>query len=103
MHVMIRTYSGKGAPELTKLLLARRSEVEKLIGGVPGLVSYDIVETPGGCFTVTTCKDKAGTDKSLAVAKDWLKANTGHLGLAAPQISEGKSIVHLGAASAVHA
>ena len=99
MHVMIRTYSGKGAAELAKLLVARRGEVEKLIGGVAGLVSYDIVETPGGCFTVTACKDKAGTEKSLAVAKDWLKANTGHLGVAAPQVAEGKSVVHIGAAT----
>ncbi|MCV2865725.1 hypothetical protein [Defluviimonas sp. WL0075] len=97
---MIRTYSGKGAVELTKLLIARRSEVEKLIGGVRGLLSYDIVETDDGCFTVTVCKDKAGTEQSLAVAKDWLKANTGHLGLAAPHVMEGKSLSHIGAATA---
>ncbi|MCV2869998.1 hypothetical protein OEW28_15310 [Defluviimonas sp. WL0002] len=94
---MIRTYSGKGAVELTKLLIDRKSEVQTLLGGVQGLVSYDIVETGDGCFTVTVCKDKAGTDESLKVAKDWLKSNTGHLGLAAPQVLEGKSVAHIGA------
>lgn len=103
MHVMIRSYSGKGAAELTRLLIERRSEVEKLIKGVPGLVSYDLVETADGCFTVTTCKDKAGAEKSLAVAKDWLKANAGHLGHSAPQVAEGRSALHIGSTAAMPA
>ncbi|SPH24603.1 hypothetical protein DEA8626_03654 [Defluviimonas aquaemixtae] len=97
MHAITRTYTGKGAAELTKLLIARKSEVEKLIGDVPGLVSYDLIETRDGCFTVTVCKDKAGTDKSLAVAKDWLKANAAQLGVGAPAVAEGKVAIHLGA------
>jgi hypothetical protein len=52
---------------------------------------------------VTTCKDKAGVEKSLAEARDWLKANAGHLGLAASQVSEGKSVVHFGVAAAMPA
>jgi hypothetical protein len=97
MHAMVRTYSGKGATELTRLLIARKAEVEKLIGGVAGLVSYDIVETKDGCITVTVCSDKAGTDRSLTVAKDWLKTNAGQTGVGAPNVAEGKVVAHLGA------
>ncbi len=96
MHAMVRTYSGKGANELTKLLISRRAEVEKIMGDVAGLVSYDIVETKDGCTTVTVCDDKAGTDKSLAVAKDWLKANAGQTGVGAPDVTEGKVVAHIG-------
>ncbi len=103
MHVMTRSYTGKGADELTKLLISRRSEIEKLISEVPGLVSYDLVETKDGCFTVTVCKDKAGTDKSLAVAKEWLKTNAAHIGAAAPNVAEGKSHIHIGAKAGAHA
>ena len=103
MHVMTRSYSGQGAAELAKLLIARKSEVEKLIGDVPGLVSYDLVETGDGCLTVTVCKDKAGTDRSLVVAKDWLKANAGHIGAAAPKVTEGKSVLHISAKAGAHA
>jgi hypothetical protein len=97
MHAMTRVYNGKGATELAKLLTARKSEIEKLISGVAELVSYDLIETKDGCISVTVCKDKAGTDKSLAVARDWLKANAAQLGLGAPAVSEGKVIVHLAA------
>jgi hypothetical protein len=100
---MVRTYSGKGANELTKLLISRRAEVEKLIGDVAGLVSYDIVQTKDGCITVTVCNDKAGTDRSLAVAKDWLKANAGQTGAGAPKVAEGKVVAHLGATASVGA
>lgn len=103
MHGMTRVYSGKGATELAKLLIARKSEVEKLISGVADLVSYDLIETRDGCISITVCKDQAGTDKSLAVARDWLKANAGHLGLGAPTVIEGKVVVHLGAKAAVAA
>lgn len=103
MHVMTRSYFGEGAAELAKLLISRRSEVEKLISDVPGLVSYDLVETKDGCFTVTACEDKAGTDRSLVVAKEWLKANAGHIGAAAPQVAEGKSAIHIGAKAGAHA
>lgn len=95
MHAMIRTFTGKGAADLAKLLTARKSEIEKLIRDVPGLVSYDLIETADGCQTVTVCKDKAGTDKSLAIARDWLKANAGHLGVSPPAVSEGKVQLYL--------
>lgn len=97
MHVITRTFKGKGAAELVGLLSSRKGEVEKLMREVPGLVSYDFVQTGDGCFSVTVCKDKAGTDRSLAVALDWLKANAGHLGLDKPIVAEGKSVIHLGA------
>jgi hypothetical protein len=103
MHAMVRTYSGKGASELTKLLIARKAEVEKLIGGVAGLVSYDILQTRDGCITVTVCDDKAGTDRSLAVARDWLKANAGPTGVGAPDVTEGKVVAHIGAKAAAGA
>jgi hypothetical protein len=104
MHVVTRTYKGKGAVELAALLKSRKSEIEKLIGAVPGIVSYELVETADGCYSVTVCKDKAGTDRSLEVARDWLKANAGHLGLAQPAVAEGKAVIHLGAdvAAATH-
>lgn len=95
MHAMTRTFTGKGAAELVKLLISRKSEVEKLMRSVPGLVSYDLIETAEGLLTITVCKDKAGTDKSLSLAKDWLKANAAHLGISAPVVAEGKVAVHL--------
>ena len=95
MHAMVRFYSGQGATELFKLLEDRKEEVEGLIRGVSGLVSYDIVKTEEGGMTITVCGDKAGTDESLAVALGWLKENAAHLKVNAPGVSEGTVTVHL--------
>jgi len=92
---MVRFYSGQGATELFKLLEDRKEEVEGLIQGVSGLVSYDIVKTEEGGMTITVCEDKVGTDESLAVALGWLKENAAHLKVNAPGVSEGTVTVHL--------
>ncbi len=95
MYAMVRFYSGQGATELFKLLEDRKEEVEGLIQGVSGLVSYDIVKTEEGGMTITVCEDKVGTDESLAVALGWLKENAAHLKVNAPGVSEGTVTVHL--------
>jgi hypothetical protein len=96
MHGMTRSFKGNGATELANLLVSKKKDVEKLMGTIPGLISYNVILTSDGCTTFTLCKEKSGTDKSLAVAKEWLKANAGHLGLNPPIISEGKVVVHIG-------
>ncbi|MBS0563214.1 MAG: hypothetical protein JSR87_01630 [Proteobacteria bacterium] len=98
MYAMTRKFAGKGAAELARLLAARKGDVEKAMKQqVPGLVSYHLIQTEDGCVSFTLCRDKAGTDKSLSVAREWLKANAGHLEIPAPAVSEGKVIAHVGA------
>ena len=95
MHAVVRTYSGKGAKELTDLLEKRKSDVENVMRGVKGLVSYVMVRTDDGCCSVSLCNDKAGTDESVQKARDWIKANASVTGVSAPQITEGSVLVHL--------
>lgn len=101
MHAMSRQYSGKGAKELAKLLESRKGEIEKILKAVPGLISYNLIETADGCLSFTVCKDKAGADKSLAEARDWLKANASQLDFGQIVVSEGRVLTHLGADVAV--
>ena len=72
-----------------------KADVEKIMGSVKGLVSYTLVRTADGGFSVTVCKDKAGTDESLQKAKDWMAKNATGTGVAAPKISEGSVVLHL--------
>lgn len=95
MHAMVRFYSGPGATELFKLLEERKEEVEGLIRGVSGLVSYNLVTTEEGGMTITVCQDKTGTDESLKVALGWLKENAAHLKVNPPGVSEGTVAIHL--------
>ena len=95
MYAVVRNYSGSGAGELFSLLENRKSEVEEVIRSVKGFAGYVLVKTKDGGLSVTICKDKAGTDESLKVAKEWIQKNASKLGTKPPSVSEGSVILHL--------
>ena len=95
MHAVIRTYSGSGAKKLIEVLDERKKDVETLIRPVKGFVSYSLIKTADGGASVTVCQDKAGTDESLRLAKDWIQKNAANTGATAPTVSEGTVILHL--------
>ncbi len=95
MYAVVRTYSGKGAISLFNLLEQRTKEVESIIRGVSGFQSYTLISTDDGGVTVTVCNDKAGTDESLQVARDWIQQNAEDLGVIPPSVSEGSVVLHL--------
>jgi hypothetical protein len=95
MHAVVRTYSGKGAKELMDVLEKNNAEVERLIRAVQGFVSFALVRTASGGFSVSVFQDKAGTDESVRVAREWIAKNAANLGAAPPAISEGTVILHV--------
>jgi hypothetical protein len=95
MHAVIRTYSGPAAKKLFDLLEERKNEVESIIRPVKGFVSYSLLRTADGGASVTVCQDKAGTDESLRVAKDWIQKNASNISAGAPAVSEGSVILQL--------
>jgi len=95
LHAVIRTYTGKGAKELFDLLEQRKAEVEKIMRSVSGFQAYTLIRTKDGGATVTVCQDKAGTDESLKVAKEWIKENAADLGTNPPTVSEGSVVLQL--------
>ena len=96
MHAVVRNYTGSGAKELFGLLEERKGEVESVIRGVSGFVAYTLIRTDDGGITVTVCHDKAGTDESLQVARDWIQQNASDVGAGAPEVSEGPVVLQLG-------
>ncbi len=95
MHAVVRSYSGPGANELFDLIGQRTSEVEDIICSVSGFVAYLLIRTDDGGVTVTVCQDKAGTDESLQVARDWIQQNAADLGTSPPAVSEGSVVLNL--------
>lgn len=95
MQTVLRRYSGKGAKELFDLLEKRKADVEELIGGVKGLVSYTLVRSGDGGYSVTVCRDAAGVDESVQRAKEWIATNAGEIGAAAPEVMTGPVIAHV--------
>ena len=50
-HAVVRNYSGKGTKALFDLLEKNKGEVESLIRGIKGFVSYSLVRTTRGGFS----------------------------------------------------
>ena len=95
MYTVVRSYFGAGAKELFDVLEKNKADVEKTLRSVKGLVSYTLVRSADGGFSVTVCNDKAGTDESLEKARDWIAKNAAGTGVAPPTISEGPNILDL--------
>jgi hypothetical protein len=95
MHAVVRTYSGKGAKELFDVLEKQKAEVEKLMRSVKGFVSYALVRTTDGGFSVSVAQDKAGADESIQKARDWIKQNAANVGANPPAVSEGSVILQV--------
>lgn len=95
MHAVVRNYSGQGAKELFELLEQRKSDVEELIRSVSGFHAYTLIRSDDGGVTVTICQDKAGTDQSLQLARDWIQQNASNLGASPPVVSEGSVVLQL--------
>ena len=95
MRAVIRIYSGKGAKELMDVIEKNKPEVERLIRGVKGFVSYSLVRTADGGVSVSVYQDKAGTDESMKVARDWIAKNASNTGVDAPAVSEGTVVLQL--------
>ena len=96
MDVVVRTYTGNGSKELFSLLEQRKAEVEKLMRSVKGFESYTLARSSNGegGLSMTVCQDKAGTEESGRVAKEWIVKNAGNIGADAPKVSRGSIIIH---------
>jgi hypothetical protein len=93
MYTIVRSYFGKGSKELFDVVEKNKADVEKLMRSVKGFVSYAIVRTGDGGFTVTVCNDKAGADDSVEKARDWIAKNAAGTGVAPPTISGGPNVL----------
>ena len=92
MHVVIRSYSGKGASELFDLAGQREEDLKTIISGVPGFVSFAAFRTEGGGVAVTVCEDKTGTDESSRRAAQWVNENFS-MTVNPPTITEGSTFL----------
>jgi hypothetical protein len=94
MHAVIRHYRGNS--QLFDELERRTDEVETVIRGVSGFVSYYLVRTEdGGGFSVSVFEDKTGTDESIRVAADWVRQNVPQAAGSPPEVMEGRVVLQM--------
>ena len=71
------------------------AQIENLIKGVPGFVSYVLIQSSDGGCSVTVCYDKAGCDESTRLAGQFIRDNAGNLTTPAAMVSEGEVLVRM--------
>ena len=91
MHVVMRSHPNT---EVANILVQHKDEIEKLIRGVPGFISWTLIKTGDTCMTATICQDKAGCDQSMTVARDWLGKNAPNT-LGTMQVQEGEVLLRV--------
>ncbi len=96
MYAVIRSYSGQGASDVFDVIEQRAEDVESLIRGVPGFVSYTAVRSGDGGVTVTVCEDKAGTEESTRRAAEFVRENVSAAG-SPPTVTEGDTALQFNA------
>ena len=95
MHAVVRNYSGAGAKQLIDVLEQHKADVEATLRKVPGLLSYTLLRSGEGGMSVTVCKDKAGAEESLKVAREWIQKNASNIHANPPVVTEGSVIVQI--------
>ncbi len=95
MEVVIREYSGNKAKQLFDVLEANKEEVEKVIRGVEGVVSYTLARTDRGGLAVTVGKDRAAIEASNQTAKAWIAKHASEIGPDAPGLTTATVIMHM--------
>jgi heme-degrading monooxygenase HmoA len=95
MHAMTRSYSGKGAKEFLDIIEKKKGDVEKVVWSVKGLVSYTMVRTADGGFSVSVWEDKASIDEVHKKAMAWMKENASDTKVGAPTVTEGSVVLQL--------
>lgn len=97
MYTTIRIYRSR---ELADALIARRSDVERIVQGVPGFRSYQMIRTNDGVCSVTTCDDQNGCEESTRAAAQFIRENLPNIQAGAPEIFSGDVAISFGGALA---
>ena len=86
MYATVRRYESAGP--LADAIASHSGEVNELISGIDGFVSYHVSRDGDMVTSITICNDKAGCDESTRRAADWVKKNVSQLP-GPPQVSGG--------------
>jgi hypothetical protein len=92
MFTVVRRYSGIGEGTFEQVA-PRQQEIEGVLRGVPGFVSYQMLRTAEGMTTVTTCQDEAGATESNRVVARWIMDNIPTFMPNPPEITAGDVVM----------
>jgi hypothetical protein len=92
MYATVRHYSGS---DLADQIGNRSEEVAQVIGGVPGVRAYYLIQAGSDSISVTISDDASGGKASSEAAANWIRENLAGSGAPTPEIFEGEVVVSL--------
>ncbi len=90
MYTVLRRYADH---VVVDAVVALQDDVQALLRGVPGFVSYQALRAGAGGVTITTCDDQAGTTESSRRAADFIRERVPAAAGTPPEISEGEVVL----------
>jgi len=92
MYAVVRRYR---SPQLIDELAQNQDVVGQIISGIAGFVSYTLLRTEDGGYTLSVYRDRAGAEESTRQAQAWTQANISAAAQSAAEVSQGEVILHL--------
>jgi hypothetical protein len=88
MYAVIRSYTFTDTAEVRRLV---QEEFIPIVGDIPGILSYYLVEGEGGRLsTVTISEEKSGIEESTQRAADWVRDRLSSLIVSGPDVMMGE-------------
>lgn len=88
MYAVIRTYTFSDTGEVRRLV---EEEFIPIVGEIPGLISYYLVEgEEGRLSSVTICEEPRGVEESTERAADWVRDRLSSLLISGPEVMMGE-------------
>lgn len=95
MHAVIRTYLGPNAAQFIDALVGRTAEIERLIAGVEGFVSYSLVRTAEGGVSISVYQTQQGAEASSRRVAEFIDTTMIAQHRVTPRVSDGEVLLHL--------
>ena len=95
MHAVVRSYSGTGASDLFDRILKSSDEVEGLLRGVKGFVSYTLIRTDDGGSRSRSARTRPAPTRASRSPATGSRTNAADTGVGAPTVTEGDVGMHL--------
>jgi heme-degrading monooxygenase HmoA len=90
-YAVVRHY--KGSQDLIDELGRRREDVETLISGIDGFISYALVRTDNGGYSVSIYETSEGAEESTRRAREYIQQNLRDMNVAPPEILGGETVI----------
>ena len=90
-YAVVRHY--KGSPDLIDELGRRTDDVKTLISGIEGFISYALVRTDDGGYSVSIYETSEGVEESTRRAREYIQQNLSDMNVAPPEILEGQTVI----------